>query len=270
MFRYTPFPGGDEVIRQDLEKIIRAVRGMEFESLVLFGAYGKGEGCLIDGKPRNDYDLLLVGGKSRVAKKIERAKTLVKAEVWHVLPVDVREAGCSQQWFEIKYGSQLLAGKPLDLPEWQPWEIPFADAINSIDRRCVSMILGKYEMMKEKPDWRKVVEQICKGLISIGDAILIRRGEFHPLYTVRAAMLAEDEIGSLYQKAVSIKIYNRPVLNPDQTWHFWYRVRNLMREFVLANRIKLAFGEALFSIDERTEKEKLEALLKEMGAEKWL
>lgn len=266
--RYTPFPEGDEIVQKDIDKILKAVKGHKFESLVLYGAYGKGEGCIYDGQPRNDYDLLLVGGDRKTKRAIERAKTAVENEVFAVNSLDGVQ--CNQQWYEIKYGSTLLAGKTLDLPDWQPWDIPFEDAVNSINKRCVSMILGKYEMMKENPDWRKVVEQICKGIISIGDAILIRRGEFHPRYSMRALMLVSDDIGKIYQEAVSIKIYNRPELNPDQIWQLWNLTRNKMREFILSNQLNVPISEYLFTIDERVKKEQLEEFLKAAGAERWL
>jgi len=266
--RYTPFPEGDKIVQKDTEKIIKAARKGKFESLVLYGAYGKGEGCIYEGKPRNDYDLLLVGGDRKTKRAIERVKTAVENEVFAVDSLD--GVKCSQQWYEVKYGSILLAGKPLELPDWQPWDIPFEDAVASINKRCVSMILGKHEMMKDEPDWRKAVEQVCKGIISIGDAILIRRGEFHPKYSMRALMLSVDEIGKLYQEAVAIKIYNRPELNPDQIWQFWNITRDTMRKFILDNRLNVPMSEYLFAIDERTKKEQLEELLKAVGAERWL
>jgi len=266
--RYTPFPEGDEIVQKDINKIVKAAKKGKFESLVLYGAYGKGEGCIYDGKPRNDYDLLLVGGDRKTKRIIERVKTSVENEVFAVGSVE--GVKCNQQWFEIKYGSILLAGKPLKLPDWQPWDIPFDDAVASINKRCISMILGKYEMMKEKPDWRKVVEQICKGIISIGDAILIRRGEFHPRYSMRALMLTGDEIGKIYKEAVAVKIYNRPELNPDQIWQFWNTVRDTMRKFILDNRLRVPMAEYLFAVNERVKKEQLKELLKAVGAERWL
>jgi len=269
MYKYTPIPGGDAVVRADLEKIKEAVMGERFESLVLYGSWAKGEGCIYDGKPRNDYDLLLVGGDRKTKRIIERVKTSVENEVFAVGSVE--GVKCNQQWFEIKYGSILLAGKPLSLPNWEPWEIPFSDAVGSINRRCISMILGKYEMMKDNPVWRTVVEQICKGLISIGDATLIKRGEFHPLYSMRVLMLTGDEVGKVYKEAISVKIFNRPDLNPDQIWQFWQNTRAIMRNFVFDNRLKVPLIEPLISISERTTKEQLKKLLIELGVDKrWI
>jgi len=264
--QYTPTLEGDRIVQEDLNKILEAVKGKNFESLVLYGAYGKGEGCIYEGKPRNDYDLLLVGGDRGVERAIERVKTAVVNEVWHI--PSLSGVSCSQKWYEIKYGSKLLAGKPLDLPDWEAWEIPFADAVESINNRCISMILGKYEMMKENPNWRTAVEQTCKGLISIGDAILIRRGEFHPLYSVRALMLTGDEIGKIYKEAVSVKIFNRPDLNPDQIWQFWQNTKAIMRDFVLNNKLQVPNIEVLLAITERTTKEQIEEFLTKAGVDK--
>lgn len=251
----------DKVVAKDIKRIKEA--GKDAETLILFGSFGRGEGLVLDNEPRNDYDLLLVGSEE-TKQAIEEA--VPKAEVH----IHSGETTCTQQWFEIKYASQLLVGKPLKLPNWKPYDIPYADAINSIERRAVSMLIAKYELSKENPDLRKVTEQIAKGLIAIGDAILIKRGQFHPLYSVRALMLSDDDIGGFYSMAVSTKLTGSPELNTDQLWDLWHKTRQAMRSYQVDNQLQLPVSEALFAITDRTEPEKIKELIEKLGAGRWL
>lgn len=257
----------NEIVEEDMKMIAHAMQGETFDSLVLFGAFGKGEGCVIDGIPRNDYDLLIVRPSQHAIETLSKipVKTMVEIMVVMDTPKD-----CTQQWYEIKYGSHLIAGKPLMLPDWKPYDIPFQDAVNSLEKRAISMILGKYEMMKERPEWRKVVEQICKGIIAVGDAQLIRRGDFHPSYAMRSIMLMDDEVGKMYQLAVAMKTRNFPEPDQDQIWELWNSTRSLMRTYMIENRIGSEVAELLFAINERHSQDQLKQVLIQLGAEKWL
>jgi len=254
---------GDRVVGKDLQRIVDVVSGKNM-GVYIFGSFARGEGCFID-RPRNDYDILLVRGDSTTASAIQKAVPLAEVHLFNS-----PEVPCTQQWYEFKYSAKHLYGGAIQLPDWEPYEIPFADAINSLERRSVSMILGKYELMKDEPDYRKVAEQICKGIIALGDAVLIRRGEFHPSYTMRSLMLQNDEIGTFYRTAVSIKLLNEPQMNPDDLWALWVNTRSRMRQYAVDVRMRLTIGEILFSIDERTGKDELKELLIKLGAEKWL
>lgn len=261
MFQYTTDPTGDRTVEKDLEIIRKAVKGKEFDSILLFGSYARGEGIVIDGKARNDYDIIVLGSEE-AQQAVANAKTSVKCEV-HT------EIGQGQQLFEIIHAHKVIAG---NIPEFKPmeaWEIPFADAINSLERRSVSMIVAKYEMGKENPDTRKVTEQIAKGIISIGDAVLIKRGQFHPRYSVRSLMLSQDDIGGLYSLAVSMKLLNMPEVTQDKLWELWHTARKKMREFAVENQLQLQVGELLFSITDRTTQEDLGLLLDKLGAGEW-
>lgn len=241
---FTPTIRGDQKVSEDIKKIQEVAQG-KAQSVILFGSYGRGEGAIIDGKPRNDYDILLVNPVEDNHKGNKDVGTLIREAVplaeCHIVK-DGDDVFPSQQWFEIKYASQLIAGEPLDLPLWEAHQIPYADAMRSLERRAVSLLVGKHEMMKENPDWRMVIEQICKGIIAIGDATLIRRGEFHPKYTMRTVMLEGDEIHPLYSMAVSLKIFGRPDMDHDQIWQLWQTTRDLFRKYCVAFRVT---GEAI-------------------------
>jgi len=267
--RYTVLPEGNRIVQEDVDKIRKAL-GVSNTTAVLFGSYGRGEGAFINGKPRNDYDLYLNSFEPEIVAELNKLQLATYLEVHQGYLTNTKAVACTQQWYEIKHGSHLLNGKPLELPDWQPYEIPYADAVNSLNRRSTSMILARYEMMKEEPDYRKATEQIAKGIIALGDAQLIKRGEFHHLYTVRALMLIPDEIGRLYQTAISMKLLNEPKLNPDELWQVWTEVRARYRQYIVENSLNVPNGELLINITERHDRETLKKVLVGIGAEKWL
>lgn len=268
--KYATTPGGDEIVRRDLKVIKAAAKQGEFTSLVLFGAFGKGEGLVWEKKPRNDYDILIVDPDEKAMKALSQLELGCIVEVHRVTSKELKEAKPTQFWFEIAHASTLLAGKPLLLPNWKPWEIPYQDAITSLNKRCISMLVGKYEMGKENADLRKVLEQIDKAIIALGDAMLIKRGQFHPKYSMRSLMLSSDEISGLYQLAVSTKILGFPDLARDQIWDMWHRTRQIMREYITFNQINVSFSEILFSVTDRTTQEELKESLTRLGAERWI
>ncbi len=267
MYKYSQVNGADEVIQEHLNKIMNATGKKKFESLVLFGAYGKGEGGFVNGEPVNDYDILLVGGSKTLAKAIGKVELPIKVEVTHF---DKLPTICNQQMYEIKYGSTHLLGKRLELPEWEPYDISYADAILSLDKRVLSMLVGKYEMMKEEPDYRKVSTQVGKMIIALGDAILIKRGHFSPSYRTRALMLNQDAIRDLYYFAVEFKLLGTPELNPDQVWALWNEARATFRNYIIENQVTTDYGEMLINFDERIEPDTFKSLLEALGAGDWL
>lgn len=270
MNKYTILPEGDNVVAKDMQKLSR-LDIFPF-SLILFGSFGRGEGLVLDGKPRNDYDLLLVHGTERDKKLIEQTKLSCMPEV-HMIDLEaLGKSAITQQIYEIRYGSQVILGESVDgvIGDPEPYEIPYGDAINSLERRAISMILAKYELGKQKSDLRKVTEQIAKMVIALGDAILIKRGQFNPKYANRNLLLSNDDISSQYQLAVSTKLTGTPELSEDQLWNWWHNTRHMLREYAVGNSLKLTIGEALFAITDRTTQEQLKDILIKLGAKKWL
>jgi len=270
MFKYSIVPDGDNVVREDMKKILEVKK--QAKALILFGAFGRGEGLVLNGVPRNDYDLLMIDGTQEIKSLIEDLGLKCMPEIHSVSEADLRDAFPSQQWFEIKYASTPLYGNDYMklLPEWEPYEIPYGDAINSLERRSISMILAKYELGKDKPDYRKVIEQISKMVIAIGDATLIKRGQFHPKYAVRNLMLSSDNIGPDYNLAVSTKLTGLPDFTTDQLWGWWHQTRNKFRDYSNDNQIRIVLGDALMSITDRVSQEQLADLLHKLGADNWM
>lgn len=267
--RYTILPEGDKIIQQDIDKIKEVLSKTKIAAY-LFGSYGRGEGALINGKPTNDYDLYLNSFKPKIVQKLQDLQLATFLEVHTGYITNPADMQSTQQLYEMRYGSHLLNGKAIAFPDWQPYEIPFADAANSLNRRAVSLIIGKYELMKDEPNLRKVSEQLAKGIIALGDATLIKRGEFHHLYSIRSLMLQSDEIGKLYSLMTSIKLLDEPKLNPDELWQLWVETRHRYRQYIVENALKLPNVEFLLAITERHNKATIKQLLEQLGVADWI
>lgn len=264
--KYTLTNYGDTIVQKDMDLIVAALGPLDPEYVVLFGSYGKGEGAIIDGKPRNDYDILVPPQIADVSRNALEGMCSIPVEV-HALP----EGGpCTQQLYEIRYASTLLSGTMPDIFAMEPHDIPYSDAVESINKRIVSLIIGKHEIMKEAPDYRKAAEQIIKAIIAVGDATLIKRGEFHPSYFARAILLDGDELGGLYRMAVSVKVVGRPVLDPDQLWALWWEAKGLVRAYCMENSIKPPFYDALLNTTDETTQEDIAGAITAMGGGAWL
>lgn len=266
--KYALTLAGDEIIQGQLDRILPPLIAQNVETILLFGSYGKGEGAIINGKATNDLDLLVVSGSPIDTNYLSELSLDTYPEIHLTSSVDT--SVCTQQLFEMAYGSTLLHGKPIEWPAWEGYDIPYSDAVESIDRRIVSLLVGKHEMFKESPNYRKITEQIAKAIIAVGDATLIRTGQFHPSYFTRAVMLDVYPVGELYQMAVSLKILDTPRLNPDQVWTLWNTTKSLVREYCMENSVRPSLLDALLQVDDDTKTEDLRAVLEKLGASAWL
>lgn len=257
-------------MQDDLKAIIGACVRDEHRSVALFGSYAKGEGYLLEGKPVNDLDLVVVDAKERQKARFTAITTSVPLDIIYITSQELEQMPPTQMWWEISYANQLISGEPLNLPKWSPWVIPYWDAIESLNKRIVSLIIGKHEMMKDNPDWLKVRTQIGKMIIALGDAVLIKRGQFDHRYAVRSHMLMYDDIGNLYRLAVSWKLLDWPETDPDQLWSIWGDVKQRTQDYITHNQIKVVNMDALLEVTENTTQEEVATIIKYLGGEKWL
>lgn len=265
---YTLTLAGDNIVQKQLDMILPPLIEQGPKTVLLFGSYGKGEGAIINGRPSNDLDLLVI---SEVPINVDYLKDLSLDTYPEIHLTDgIDFSVCTQQLYEMAYGSILLHGEPVAWPAWEAYDIPFSDAVNSIDRRIVSLLVGKHEMFKEAPNYRKITEQIAKAIIAIGDATLIRTGQFHPSYFTRAIMLEVYPAGELYQMAVSLKVLDTPKLNPDQLWTLWNTTKSMVREYCMENSIRPSLLDMLLRTDDDIDEKELHDTLVSLGAEAWL
>ena len=268
----------NEIVDIDMLKISDAV-GSSIDnfniSVILFGSYCKGEGGFVDGKLVNDYDLLLITDTKKEADDITEIILELglqnKADIQWTTNEKIKNLPCTQQWYEIAKSGIAIDGEMPEFPDWEAFDIPYSDAIQSLEKRATSMILGKYEMLKgDDCNWDKVMTQIGKMIIALGDAILIKRGMFSPSYRTRALMLGQDNISQMYTTAVSHKLLGTPDLNKDGIWELWNMTRNYYLSYVTINKLRLPIGEAMLSIDETTPQDTLKEILVNLGSEGWL
>lgn len=255
-------------MKDDLKAIIKA--GRDAETIALFGSYAKGEGYLLNGNPVNDLDLIVVGGSQKQLDALGKVKTSVPLDIILITPDELQLVQPTQMWWEIAYANETLFGKPLELPKWAPWEIPYTDAVASLNKRIVSLIIGKHELMKPNPDLVKVRSQIGKMIIALGDALLIKRGQFDHRYAIRSHMLMHDDIGDLYRLAVSWKVLNWPETDPDQLWQLWQIAKNRTKDYITRNEIYVPNLDPLLEVTETATIEQVAEFIKLLGAEKWL
>lgn len=277
---FTLTRSGDTIVSKDINILLECLmKDDRFDSdsfIVLFGSYGKGEGAIVNGKPTNDYDVLVITDSGDMnsdwMREVIEDKVSNHVDFIVTSESDLNEQPITQQYFEYAAGTVIYApkGKKFPIRIIEPYEISYTDAINSINRRIVSLLVGKHEMMKEHPDYRKVAEQIVKAIIAVGDATLIRRGEFHHSYFVRSTMLVTDPVGDMYQTAVAIKCLGKPVLNPDQLWSLWNSTKHMVREYCMENSIGGVYLDALLAVTDDIKHEDLAEVLKQFGAEEWL
>jgi predicted nucleotidyltransferase len=257
-------------MKDDLKKIIDAALPKGFKTLALFGSYAKGEGYLLNGHPVNDLDLLLVDSTPEQETRFRGITASVPLEFLLISSQELAKVAPTQMWWEISYANQLILGDPLNLPKWNQWEIPYWDAVQSLNKRVVSLIIGKHELMKENPDYLKVRSQIGKMIIALGDAVLIKRGQFDYRYAVRSHMLMHDDIGDLYRLAVSWKLLNWPETDPDQLWVIWNAVKDRTRDYITHKQLNVLNLDALLEVTETKTPDEVANIIKLLNAEKWI
>jgi len=269
--QYSQIKEANLIVQKDMDKIKSALKGHKIQ-LILFGSYSKGEGGFRDGKPINDYDLLLLADDPvEVIDIINGLDLETKADVQWMTKDLLKNLKCTQQWYEIAETGKAIVGNMPKLPEWEPYDIPYSDGLSSLEKRATSMILAKYEMLKGNDcDWDKVMTQIGKMIIALGDIILIKRGSFSPSYRTRALLLGRDPISAMYTTAVSHKLLGVPDLSKDKLWELWNMTRNYYLNYVTDNKLRLPIGEAMLAIDETTSIELLKEVLIKLGSEGWL
>jgi hypothetical protein len=170
-------------------------------TIVVSGSFGRGEGGVRrdgDGPAvLNDYDFVVAGPDASGAAGLGRtlAATL-GLQFCDVLPMtDVATLPASQLHFDLRYGSRVLAGdrRLLDrVPAYAPAEIPHTDAAVLLMNRLAGVMLVPLPIQYGRDAVLSTfaITQLTKALIAVGDAYLLRHGEYSSRYRERAARLA--------------------------------------------------------------------------------
>lgn len=183
----------DDRIRQridaDLETVCRTVRDGDprLEALVLTGGFARGEGMVIDGEPKNDYDFVAFrrGGACR-----PYAKMAAELAVATGLPIDLhpvwvhrlRWLSPSIFWYETAVRGRVLWGDKgvlQRIPIQEASRIAPGESMRLLCNRAAGLLLAC------APDDDAKRLQACKALLGALDAHLLVHGIFPPTHIER-------------------------------------------------------------------------------------
>jgi len=233
-----------------------AVPNQIFLALVLMGGYGRGEGGyrLVDGKPApyNDYDYFLVvkglGRKEAAALQAdlhevaERLSQIVGVEVDLAV---LRQESLSSAPFtlmnaEMKWGHRVVAGDPrvLELMPAMPMDkLSLGEFTRLMNNRGALLLMNAMALDSRHTLQGNELEiffkYLFKAILACGDAMLARKGIYHPSYVEKLKRLKllkslpSPEFLKLYKLAVEQKFYPDPDLYQNQDLVKWQtRVTN--------------------------------------------
>lgn len=217
--RYT-LDGDDRVEAQmgaDQEVISEALAGLmqppEFQSLVLMGGYGRGEGGFFFENnrpyPYNDYDYFIITrGLSKADQRTLQPtvdalcdnlaeQVNVAVDMAFLREEDIPHLEYNLMHAEMQWGHRVVAGNPnvLDAMPNMPIEtLPLAEFTRLMHNRGTLLLMNqlmlKEEGEPEDPKAReKFVKYIFKSVRAIVDALLAAEGRYDPSYATKKALL---------------------------------------------------------------------------------
>lgn len=167
----------------DLDDILEAVREADpsLRSLVLTGAFARGEGAVLDGQAQNDYDLLAIRGLarpadyepvvSRMEAEVDTHVDLAPIQAWR-LPL----VGGTIFWYETARRGRVLWGEELldRIPVRNVGDLEPTEGLRLLVNRAAGLLLG----IDDDPRERRL--QAAKGLLAAMDVHLLSQGAFPP------------------------------------------------------------------------------------------
>jgi hypothetical protein len=184
-------------VEEDLSLVRQALRTTDpgLRALVLTGAFARGEGAFLGGRPRNDYDLVALRGwrRPRVGYAALRdaltARLGVHVDLAPVWAGRLRWSPRSLFWYETARCGRTLWGPDLlaCIPVRQPSDIDAGEALRLLVNRAAGLLLH----CEAEPD--EVRLQAAKAILAASDSLLLAHGGgvFPPTQRARhAAWLA--------------------------------------------------------------------------------
>jgi hypothetical protein len=259
MRKYT-VNGSDAIeqkIASDMEVIVKQVTTVlpqsDLLAIILGGGYGRGEGGvrIQDGIESlyNDYDFFIIS-KDLLPLKAKRYQKQLRAlshELGKQIGIEVDfspiqpisalpKADFWLVWYELKYGHQVVWGKPnilRYLPQWQGEDIPLEEAAKLLLNRGVGLALAKEKLDSEgfDPKDEFVTRNIFKAVMAMGDAILMSEKIYHWSYQERLRRFQSLEHHTLVARYNLLQPYSETIqykLNPfdvnydKQGFQTWY------------------------------------------------
>jgi len=178
-------------VQGDLAHALAAVRAADprLRALVLTGAFARGEGALVDGRPQNDYDLIALRGLGAPREPYPRVRRRLEQELgvhvdlapvsawrlWHVRPTIF--------WYETALAGRILWGEP-DLLDRVPVRradlVAPSEGLRLLVNRAAGLLLAT-----GMPQPHDVRVQSAKALLAALDAQLLAAGAFPPSHRGR-------------------------------------------------------------------------------------
>lgn len=179
-------------VAADLARCVEVVRAGDpaLRSLVLTGAFARGEGAILDGRPQNDYDLVAVRGLGPPREPYVRMRHALERELG--LHIDLATVSAyrlpfvarSIFWYETAARGRVLGGEDLlhRIPVKSPAAIERTEGLRLLVNRAAGLLLAT-----GMHDPHAVRIQAAKALLAAVDAQVLAAGAFAPTHGERMA-----------------------------------------------------------------------------------
>jgi hypothetical protein len=197
-------------LKEAAEAIVAGVGSRGLDAVVLAGGFGRGEGALqreegSEGRPFNDFDLLLVGTRSGVPARVlgELRRTLPRlldvefADINYIRASELKKVSPSIFFYELKNGNRTLWGSAdvLEaLPLFEPSELPMTEATRLFLNRglgLLSVLLHLDEGEESEGLLGRAAVAWSKTILAAGDSFLLEQRLYHWSYVERMRRLRE-------------------------------------------------------------------------------
>ncbi|MFZ5800912.1 MAG: hypothetical protein ACOY3D_06020, partial [Candidatus Omnitrophota bacterium] len=242
--RAMPTDTAQKHLEQIRESFAPCQKRLGMVSLLVMGAFGRGEGSVISrgGKllPLNDYDLCLVTKRNllvaryfaeRIVKELKKSLPVYSIDVFVLKECELASLPPLIINYEIKYGSALLWGRDVisEIPDYKASDIPLEDGAKLLFNRCISLLLG----FPDRANDEFSLYQSAKALCAIAESMLLLCGKYHFTYRQRRdnfskAFPAEfpglkidyPALSAMVDKAMEFKLHPDYGLfpNPQELW----------------------------------------------------
>lgn len=203
---------GSFALDQQIETMLNDLRAgirrqfapTDYESVVITGGYGRGEGGVdfSSGQERlhNNLDLVWVTPRrqperdQRIRQFLNQSSHTLEAE--HGVQLDgfiidaprLRRLPCLVMLYDMREGHRVLAGPPNQLKHLITYgakDILPGDIRNLLVNRGVLLLINAWLLEQGQPSaqlQRQMIRHLIKATIGLGDALLFMRGEYHWSY----------------------------------------------------------------------------------------
>ncbi|MCM8534023.1 MAG: hypothetical protein NE330_22870 [Lentisphaeraceae bacterium] len=221
----------------------------EFQSLVLLGGYGRGEGGVLNKgnseEAHNNLDFILISRNisSKRSKtlqeeidleiiKINQEITSIAIDLSIISSSKLASSSPLMIWYDMRHGHKTILGDPNFVPMLKQFtleSIPKWDARNLLINRGTLLIINDLILEKKslsETDEKLIIKHAIKAIIGYGDALLFFKGKYHWSYVEKLKRIeALDEINkefkNLYIEAANFRFtpnYDKYLKYDLKTW----------------------------------------------------